>query len=194
MMKMKLFMAVSAILVSVFAAVAQPDNRRTHREIPLDVRRADTFAGRRAGTFAGNGLMRLNLTEEQQKEIRKIMTAQMKEQTQTRNRLKEKQAKLEVLQTADKANPKEINSTIDEIAAIQAEGMKLKASNRQKIRSLLTDEQRILFDGFAGGEKNKVHSFHFRAFPQAKQHTFHFRALPQAKQHKDDTPQKNDKD
>ena len=75
-----------------------------------------------------------------------IRTEQLKERTQTDNLLKEKRAKLESLQTADKPDLKEINKVIDEITALQAQKMKSQAASRQKIRSLLTEEQRALFD------------------------------------------------
>jgi hypothetical protein len=54
-----------------------------------------------------------------------------------------------------------INSTIDEIAALRGQMMKLHMANRQEIRKLLTDKQRVIFDtkghlGFDGHHK-KMH-------------------------------------
>ena len=95
-----------------------------------------------------------NLNDQQREEIRKIRTEQMKERTRTGNLLKEKRAKLEVLQTADKPDIKEINRVIDEIAAIQAQKMKAQAAGRQKIRSLLTEEQRAIFDARSANRGN----------------------------------------
>lgn len=86
------------------------------------------------------------LDDQQRENIKKIRMDQMKERTQISNQLKEKRAKLEVLQTADKADMKEINKVIDEIAALQAAEMKAQAAARQKIRNILTEEQRIIFD------------------------------------------------
>lgn len=98
------------------------------------------------------------LDDKQREEIRMIRTEQLKERTQTRNRLKEKQAQLELLQTSDKPDMKEINRVIDEIATIQAQDMKSQASGRQKIRSILTEEQRVQFDarGKDGKQPRKV--------------------------------------
>jgi Spy/CpxP family protein refolding chaperone len=90
-----------------------------------------------------------NLDEKQRAELRKISMEGAKENLKTRNLLKEKRARLEVLQTADKPDMKEINKVIDEIAALQAQEMKAKAASRQKIRNLLTEEQRVHFDAFA---------------------------------------------
>ena len=94
-----------------------------------------------------------SLNDQQRTELQKIQTEQLKERTQTRNLLREERAKLEVLQTSDKPDMKEINKLIDEIAAIQAQQMKSQAASRQKIRSLLTDEQRTIYDarGFNRG-------------------------------------------
>jgi Spy/CpxP family protein refolding chaperone len=46
---------------------------------------------------------------------------------------------------------KDINKAIDEIAAAQAQEMKTMAASRQKIRSLLTEEQRVHFDARTAG-------------------------------------------
>ena len=94
----------------------------------------------------GFTMPKMGLDDKQREEIGKIRTEQVKERTQTRNLLKEKRAKLEVLQTADKPDMKEINKVIEEIASIRAQEMKAMAANRQKIRGLLTEEQRVYFD------------------------------------------------
>ena len=86
------------------------------------------------------------LDEQQREQIAKIRTEQMKERTQTDQKLNEKRAQLELLQTAEKADMKAIDKAIDEIAALQAQQMKAQAASRQKIRSLLTEEQRIMYD------------------------------------------------
>ena len=94
----------------------------------------------------GFDLQDRNLNDQQREEIRKIRTEHQKELVQTSNLLKEKRARLETLQTADKSDMNEINKVIDEIAALQAQEMKAQATNRQLIRNLLTDEQRINYD------------------------------------------------
>jgi len=95
------------------------------------------------------------LTDQQREEIRKIRTEQLKQSTQTGNLLKEKRAKLESLQTANPPDMKKINKVIDEIAALQAQEMKSQAASRQKIRSLLNEEQRAVFD--ARGAKSRCY-------------------------------------
>ena len=154
MMKTNIFMAIAIAAVTSLTATAQPQRMQPYsgkspnevRQIMRQVeetRRPESNEMRRTGGFS---LERLNLDEKQQEEIKKIQLEQAKERTKTRNLLREKRAKLEVLQTADKSDLKEINRLIDEIAAIQAQQMKSQAAARQKIRSLLTEEQRVRFD------------------------------------------------
>jgi Spy/CpxP family protein refolding chaperone len=99
----------------------------------------------------------MGLDDKQREELKKIRTEQVKRRIQTRNLLKEKHAKLELLQTADKPDMKEINKVIDEIAAVQAQEMKAKAADRQKTRSLLTEEQRVYFDAH-GDKMDRMHT------------------------------------
>ena len=69
---------------------------------------------------------------------------------QLENQLAEKRAQLKTLEQVDKPDMKAINSKIDEISALQNKRMKASAANRAKVRSLLTDEQRVMFDSRAG--------------------------------------------
>ena len=132
-------MAIAIAVVTSLTVFAQPQRGQPYSGLnPQEVRQPF-----RTGDFS----MSLgNLDEKQREELQKIRTEQIKESTQFRNVLREKRARLEVLQTTDKPDTREINKVIDEIAAVQAQEMKAQAANRQKIRSLLTEEQRALFD------------------------------------------------
>ena len=88
----------------------------------------------------------LKLDDKQNESINKIRTDEVKQTTQIRNQLREKRAKLETLQTSEKPDMKDINNLIDEIATLQAQQMKIQAASRQKIRSLLNDEQKAFYD------------------------------------------------
>ena len=142
----KFLMAIAIAVVTSLTATAQPQRGQPYSGLnPQEVRQPF-----RTGGFS----MQLgNLDEKQREELQKIRTAQMKENTQFRNQLRENRAKLEVLQTADKPDMREINRVIDEIAAIQAQEMKAQAANRQKIRSLLTEEQRVRFDAMSANRE-----------------------------------------
>ena len=67
--------------------------------------------------------------------------------------MQEKRAKLQTLRTAKNVDMKAINNLIDEKAMLKADQMKARAAHHQEIRSLLTDEQRIIFDSFKGMRK-----------------------------------------
>ena len=93
------------------------------------------------------------LTDKQKTEMKKIHLAQMDATKEIRNQIMEKKAHLRTLQTADKANIKAINATIDEISALKTQMAKKQAAMHQKIRSLLTPEQRTMFDNRPMGKK-----------------------------------------
>jgi len=114
--------------------------------------------------FAQRGQMRNNngtgyqcnipdLTEAQQKQIDELRTAHQKEMLQYRNQMQEKQAKLNTLRTADKADMAAIDKMIDEIGTLHTQMMKAKENHRQKVRSLLTEQQRVYFDTQRGKGK-----------------------------------------
>ena len=87
-----------------------------------------------------------NLTEDQKNKIKELRTPLHKEILPLRNQLDEKKAHLKTLQTAEKADLKSINSTIDEMTPLQSQIMKKHAAHTQAVRALLTDDQRIAFD------------------------------------------------
>ncbi len=90
------------------------------------------------------------LKPEQQEAIKALRLELRKEMIQLENQLAEKRAQLKTLEQVDKPDMKAINSKIDEISALQNKRMKASAANRAKVRSLLTDEQRVMFDSRAG--------------------------------------------
>jgi len=138
-MKTNVLMTVVFVVVASLTINAQPQRMQPYfGKSPAEVRQVVRPEG-----FS---MPMTSLDDKQREEIRKIRTEQMKERTQMRALLNEKRARLEVLQIADKPDMKEINKVIDEIASIQVQEMKAMAANRQKIRSLLTEEQRVYFD------------------------------------------------
>jgi Spy/CpxP family protein refolding chaperone len=156
-MKTNIFMAIALAALTSLTATAQPQRMQPYSgKSPNEVRQVMRPDNKEMKRPTGRGGQRsegffmafqgINLDENQQKEIEKIRLEQVKERTKTRNLMREKRAKLELLQTADKPDMKEINRVIDEIAAIQAQEMKAQAAARQKIRALLNEEQRVQFD------------------------------------------------
>lgn len=91
-----------------------------------------------------------NLTEEQQTKIKEIRVAHLKEVQTLQNQMGELKAKQKTLSTAEKPDQKAIDANIDEITKVQNQMMKKASSMHQKVRALLTDEQKIWFDNHAG--------------------------------------------
>jgi len=91
-----------------------------------------------------------DLTEAQQKKIAEIKMTHQKNMLQFKNQLNEKNAHLQTLRTANKADMTAINKTIDEIGAIRIQMMKEKESHFQQVREQLTDSQKVQFDMMQG--------------------------------------------
>lgn len=91
-----------------------------------------------------------DLTEDQKTKITDLRVAHMKEMQNFKNQMREKRAHLITLQTADNVDMKAVNSTIDEITTLKNKQMKSNAVHRQKVRNLLTDNQKVYFDAHAG--------------------------------------------
>jgi len=87
-----------------------------------------------------------DLTDQQKEKIEALRTSFMKEAMAVKNLIAEKQAKLNTLRTADKPNMSEINKIIEDIGSLRTKMMKMGESHRQKVRALLTDEQKVIFD------------------------------------------------
>ena len=102
-----------------------------------------------------------DLTDEQKEKIADLRTEHMKVMLQKRNQVQEKMAKLRTLETAEKADLNAINGLIDEVSDVKADIAKLQAAHRQKVRSLLTDEQRVIFDSRPGKGPHGTGHGHF---------------------------------
>lgn len=94
-----------------------------------------------------------DLTEEQQKKIDKLKVDHRKAMLQNRNIMAEKKARLNTLRTADKPDMASIDKTVEEMGALRTKMMKEKEAHIQKVRALLTDEQKVHFDTHAHKRK-----------------------------------------
>ena len=96
-----------------------------------------------------------DLTDAQKDKMKAIHIQGMKATQTFKNQLMEKKAHLNTLSSADKADMKAINKQIDEIATLQASMQKVRAQNKQEVRSILTDDQRVIFDARRGGSSHR---------------------------------------
>ena len=87
-----------------------------------------------------------DLSDQQKEQIQDIRLNTRKEMMPLQNRMREKAARLKTLRTAKKADMNAINSVVDEMSSLRAEIMKARLASEQEIRSLLTDDQRVIFD------------------------------------------------
>lgn len=98
-------------------------------------------------------LMYLNLNEEQEAQAKTFFAEMQKQITPLKLDVKEKEIELEKLLIADQINEKAVFAKVDEISLIKAEIQKAHLKNKIQLRSILTDEQRILFDAKKGHDK-----------------------------------------
>lgn len=146
-------MVVAAIIVSgnLFAQPGQRilkqqfnNDTRLHRNFRADRMPNQNFAQDRAGR--GMGLFGLNLTEEQTLKFNELRTKNLKESLVIKNEMLEYKARLRTLTTSEDFDQKEIDQLIDKMSDSNAKQMKQRVAHRQEIRSLLTEEQRVIFD------------------------------------------------
>jgi Spy/CpxP family protein refolding chaperone len=90
----------------------------------------------------------LNLTDEQKEAFKKIMLATHKEILPVRNEIGEAVAHQKTLISAEKPDMTAINKNIDRIGALKIELAKIEIKHRLEMRALLTDEQRLKFEGW----------------------------------------------
>jgi len=97
----------------------------------------------------------LNLTEDQQTQMKSMMLKLQQDMLPIRNKIGENRAKLRTLSTVENADLKAINKVIDSNSQLTASMAKLRAANRQAVRNLLTEEQRIKYDtrDFSRGDR-----------------------------------------
>ncbi len=99
----------------------------------------------------------LNLSQEQQQKMNELIIKHLKEITPLKNELKEKRARLRTLETVDKPDVNAINKTIEEIGSLQTQLMKKKSAHRLEVLSLLTDEQKVIYNSY--GNKKGMKNF-----------------------------------
>lgn len=129
-----LFMALAG------TAVAQQAGKRAQRM-------QDQSQMQQMNQKRGQMMMRkLNLTDDQREQVRQIHLENAGKMIPIKNQLREKRARIRTLTTGDDVNLDNAQSVVDEITALQAKQMKMRLATHLKVRSLLTEEQRVMFD------------------------------------------------
>ncbi len=87
-----------------------------------------------------------DLTDKQKADIERIHLDGKKEMLPITNSLKVKRAELQTLRSSEKIDQKAIDAKVKEIGDLRTQMMTLRENRIQKIRNLLTDDQKIVFD------------------------------------------------
>ena len=140
-----IYISMALFFAAAITANGQEPLQRESRKVVL----LDDVNGERISNIRQN-IWFSGLSDAQRVQVEKWQTEMQKEVTQLDNQLREKQVRLQTLETQRVANMKAINQNIDEQTKLLAKQMKLKAGYKQKIRTLLNEEQRAQFDAGRG--------------------------------------------
>ncbi len=109
---------------------------------------AGLSAQRYGGVGSGRMAMRsdLNLTTEQIQKISDLRLELQKQQIDRGSELQKLRLELQEEMRTSNPNKKALNSLLEQINTIETQMEKARINHRLEVRSLLTDEQRVLFD------------------------------------------------
>ena len=149
-------------LVTLFATGAawgqQPDRGQRDAKQRERMKRSEQLAERGSSFF----------TEDQQKQIKTIRFETAQQVKPLRNQLNELEAHQQTLSSAEKTDMNAIYQNIDQISEVKAGIQKLMAEQRQDIRALLSDEQKLKFDSMRGHMRDRGEEGRGRHTPQEK--------------------------
>lgn len=103
------------------------------------------------------GFEDLQLTDEQHEQVKQEHLKMMKEVSLLANQVAEKRARLKTLSARDNADLRAMDKVVDEMGQFQLDISLLKAKSNQHIRSILTDDQRVLYDMRKGKKDGRWH-------------------------------------
>ena len=136
-------------MVMVNGMNAQPRQGRGQGAGPCHAACPGNFQSFRGGNGPGAAqrpFAALDLSEEQQEQLRALRLEHYKEMKPLRNQMEELKLKKRNLISQDQADLKAINKIIDEQTALSNKMQKVSVENRLETRKVLTEEQRMLLD------------------------------------------------
>ncbi len=95
----------------------------------------------------------LNLTEDQKDKMKTFRIEFLKELTPIKNEIKIKNAQLQGASVGNNVNEKQVYKLIEEIGGLKTQIAKMHFDQKQKVRSILTNEQKVLFDAKPQGSE-----------------------------------------
>ena len=102
----------------------------------------------------------MDLSDQQKEQIQETMLATRQKLLPLQNQMGEQMARLRTLRTSDEVDMEAINAVTEDLGDIRVEMMKKRLASEQKIRALLTEEQRIVFDSRRAVKHHRAHRFH----------------------------------
>lgn len=120
--------------------------------------------GQGRGANAGNGefpaMRGLDLTDTQKDQIKAMRVDFVKELTPMKNSMAIKMAELKAASTGDNVDTKTVNKLMEDIGAMKIDVAKKHFAHQQKVRTVLSDEQKVMFDahcsqGMRSGRQGK---------------------------------------
>jgi Spy/CpxP family protein refolding chaperone len=150
----KLLLAIIVVLGLSLSVMAQPNRRgpMPHRSMAVK-----------------SGLPHLDLTEEQKDQIKQIHLAHMKDVQPLKDEVKINRVKINALLKTDDPDMKQIVSLVEENGKLLTQIQVKSIEQKINVRSLLTDDQKILFDAHSermGMRREFAQHYRHRRNPQ----------------------------
>ncbi|MCK4922521.1 MAG: Spy/CpxP family protein refolding chaperone [Bacteroidales bacterium] len=141
----KLILFTTALFLGFSVLSAQPNK--------MPIRQGSEFSQRGMGIQNPN--CRLDLTEEQQEQMKDLRLEHQNNVMTIKNEMGVLAAEQKVLMSGDDQNLNDINKKIDEMQVLRTDLLKMSVKHRLEVRDLLTDEQKVLFDSKKVGSQKK---------------------------------------
>lgn len=95
----------------------------------------------------------LDLTDEQQQQMKDLRLAHLKKTSETQSQMKIKKAELEAAIKSEKS----VDQLIDEIGKLENKLLEARIKHRIDMRNVLDDDQKIVFDQMADRQPRRGH-------------------------------------
>lgn len=118
---------------------------------------AEPSAEHRPGGAVGDPIRQLNLTPEQREQIRSIRQETTSERAAINQRVREANRALETALDSDNPDETAVEQKMRDLAAAQADAMRMRISTEVKIRRVLTVEQRTTLRSLRQQARERQH-------------------------------------
>lgn len=148
-------LAMLFILMGGSVQVQAQSERQEQRDRRQRVERAERSNMRARPMIPG-------LSEEQKEQLKAFRIDHQKNSLKLRNELNELEAKLRTLTSAEEIKMNETDEVIDDISSLRGELLKLRIAQTAKIKSILNEEQKVIFNNQLANERRPNPELHRR--------------------------------